>query len=266
MDRRWGRLCCVIAIGVGAGVSAAPAAADCGPGNFAGVVYHVSSAHLQLQLTGHFQDTAGDYQDTTFTLNDVVSHPLALTQSRFALFNSCSPPIYGSNAAIPGVYSVNASWYSAGDPPSTGSCQGTYRAPTAVESAWHHSLAGVLNASGNPITPRSPELDVTSVLPSLTFGSCNASDTGIIRDAADRLATGFAIPLRLPVASLRRGGARLVLSFNVTREGSVPDGGANSFNPGAASTIKLHWQGTVTYARSYTCHPHGCVLPSYLPQ
>jgi hypothetical protein len=71
--------------------------------------------HLQLQLTGHFQDAAGDYQDTTFKLNDVPSHPLALTHKRFAIFNDYAPAIYQSIASIPGgVYTVSASWYESG--------------------------------------------------------------------------------------------------------------------------------------------------------
>lgn len=265
--RRLTHLACLAAVATG--VSAAPqahaGATPCGLPSF-GAVYRVGAAHLKLNLTAHYRDSAGDSQDATITM-DGTAHPAGLASpTNYALFNHglCDQPLFQSLSTLhPLTFSANVSWYDSGvesgSPPSNGGCSGSYQAAVTLESAWHLDLR---TASNNFVKPRSPELDIGSYVNPARIGTCNQNDIEILRDAISAgLDTAHYAHFKLAVSTLQRAGREFAIRLNVTHSGSVPIQGVQYFGaPGAAATVDLQWQGSVPFRHEYSC-PHGCLPP-----
>lgn len=273
---RW--LITVFVVGASAFVlmaSSAAARSVCGQEPAVGVVYRVAAVHLNVQITGHFQDAAGDYQDATFSMNG-VSHP-RFDYQNFGDFGGCpgDPPSCFPGAAIcKGVWwsmvtptmttVVTESGFDSGvedaNPPSSSSCQGSYVTTPSILSAWRfpHYFGS---------TPRTPKLSVGGYVGQSRFGTCVVQDVEVVSDVR-RYVLGQAhyAPTTLPVKLLWHARRHFTLPVSVSYSGPIPVTGDQYYqDPGASTTVSVHWQGSISFVRAYTCTPNGCMPPQRLP-
>jgi hypothetical protein len=242
----------------------------CGTVPAVGVVYRVASANLELHLTGHFHDATGDHEEASITMTSHQSTPLGPSKRDSAVVLGCPGKFlkwrsYGDLENL--TFVVNDSWYEPnvnepGNPPTTGSCQGDFRATAAIDSAWDTELFTAMGSAG---IPRSPELAISSYVNPSRAGSCDLENREILRDAA---AGGLDQPrylkFRLPKKKLMHATRRVRIPVSAGYSGKVPLYGYQEYAPGPESTLDYHWQGEITFSRAYTCTPNGCALPEEL--
>ena len=271
----------VIAIGAASALIAplADARSVCGAEPAVGVVYRVAAVHLNLQVTGHFQDASGDYQDATFTM-DGISHP-RFSYKNFGDFGGCpgDPP-----SCIVGASICRGDWWSStvttmttqvtesgfdsgaqsGNPPASSSCAGSYRGAPTIMSAWRTTLFAGQGAAG---TPRKPRLAVGAYVQPLQFGTCVISNVEVLSDIVSGVLNNtYYARTRLAMGVLWHTRRRFTMPVNVSYSGGIPVTGDQYYaDPGARTTVNLRWQGSISFARAYTCTPNGCRPPTQLP-
>lgn len=245
--------------------------------------YAVSATRLTLHLTAHFQDSAGDHQDATVTMTYRLPHSQPPTDGfDGAVFNACprgsSPAIAYLPAAgswfsyftpVPRArYNVSASWFDSGvetsSPPSFGSCQGSYQAGTRIDSAMNADLdspqQGVIKVGRT-----AKFLLYVDGPDNLQIGTCDANNVEVLYDTVAYDIYSGVLKLSLPVRQLRRAGRRIVIPIDVRYSQRLPSNGDQGNDAGASTTLTAHWQGSITYSRSFTCRPNGCQLPMRYP-
>lgn len=251
----------------------------CGQEPAVGVVYRVAAVHLTLTITGHFQDDVGDYENATFT-TDEISHP-PFNYQNFGDFGGCRGDpstciahapicrgVWWSSTAVETSTAVTESEYDSGmqdgSPPSTSSCQGSYRSGREITSAWRTPLNTGAGVAG---TPRRPKLAVGDYSTPLQFGTCDVDNVEVLDDiVTDVLYHTYFAPTTLSLNVLWRAGRQLTMPVNVTYSGPIPVVGYEQYeDDGASTTASVHWQGSIRFVRAYTCKPNGCAPPAELP-
>jgi hypothetical protein len=265
-------ICLSAAVLAGGSAFAANAQAltACGTVPAVGVVWRVASANLELHLSGHFEDAAGDHEEASITMTSHLQKALGPSKRDSAVFFGCpgKTPKWSADARLDNLtFAVGDSWYEPntsepGNPPLTGSCEGTYHAEGLIEAAWHFEL---LTESGSTRVPRAPELLISSYVNPSRAGDCDLENREILRDAAaagldKRLFAKF----RLPAGKLWHAARRVTVPVDASFSGRVPQYGSQEYAPGPVSTLDFHWHGEITFARAYTCTPNGCALPEEL--
>lgn len=279
---------CVLAALAGAPLALSPSAQArtvCGSTPALGLGYAVSAAHLTLSLTAHFQDAAGDHQDATVSMSYRLAHRQPPDdQFNGALFNWCRPgsgpgvsylPVGGEwfsyFTTVPRpTYNVSVSWYDSGvetyNPPSSGSCQGSYRAGTRIDGAMNGDLDSP--TPGVSKIGRTPRFFILVDGPgNLQIGGCDASYNGleVLYDTVGYDIYSRVFKLSLPLRRLRHSATRIVMPFSVTYSQRPGPNGNQSLDAGASTVLTAHWQGSITYSRAYSCQPNGCRLPTRFP-
>jgi hypothetical protein len=236
----------------------------CGTVPAVGVVYRVARANLELHLTAHFQDAAGDHQEATLTATYSSSHWPGAGTLDGALFNGCpgKPPVWSATTKFaPLTYSVSAAWQKASvEPgePASGSCAGSYRASAGLEAAWHFPLTSA--ESEQFVRQRSPKVAFGQYVES-ERGSCKMEEIEVLEDAVKgALDKRFVSMVHVPRQTLWHEGPRFALPISESYVGPVQLEGIYSGSPGAVTSVDLKWRGSVSFARAYTCQPNGCRL------
>jgi hypothetical protein len=266
------RLCASMALVAASGAllaTSAQAETVCGTVPAVGVAYRVAAAHLELHLTGHYTDAEGDSEEATITMTSNLSRPLGPSLSDGALFSACpgKTPHWMSHAALPHVsFAVSSSWYephaSLGEPPTSGTCAGSFQAEPGINASWHADLFTDAGLIGQP---RKPELAIGTYVNASRVGGCEIENREILRDAAvDGLDHPRLETVSLPESKLRHAARRVSIPVDISYSGKVPLYGYQEYAPGSVSTLDFHWQGEITFARAYTCTPNGCRLPEEL--
>jgi hypothetical protein len=261
----------IVLFGIASALGAASAQARtvCGTAPAVGVAYRVASAHLELHLTGHFSDAEGDHEEASITMTSNLSRPLGPSLSDGALFFACpgKKPVWTSHTALgPLCFVVSSSWYephiSSGEPPTSGTCDGSFHAEPGINASWHAELftgAGLLGI------PPTPELAVGTYVNATRVGGCEIEDREILRDAAAAgLDHSQLEKFSLPDGKLRHAARRVSIPVDAGYSGKVPLYGYREYAPGPVSTLEFRWQGEITFSRAYTCPPNGCRLPEEL--
>jgi hypothetical protein len=149
------------------------------------------------------------------------------------------------------------------DAPTSGGCSGRYKSPINFEAGWNVPLTSIQLTLNKTISTRTPKVYLSSYVNPTQFGTCNQNDVEILRDAvAGGLDTPFGARFKVATPTLKRLGRRFSVGVDVSYSGPVPIQVSEFYQePGAISTVRLHWRGTLNFSRAFTCQPHGCDWP-----